>query len=155
MVGVNCTRPNVDDLLNKVLSNALLSKCKKKGSVSVPMEFFSNFLKKKGATKDLEVAEPSSNIDTMVDKEEAATTPNKKNAKPPKATYNSLGASKVSSSGETMANKEEATTPNKKHAKPLRGSCNAFIVVKRIITTCNQEHEPIKKGVGTRFSSRS
>jgi hypothetical protein len=48
------------------------------------------FLKKKGVTKDLKAIKPSSNIETMVDKEEVATTPSKKNAKPPKTTYNSL-----------------------------------------------------------------
>jgi hypothetical protein len=130
MVGVDCTRLDVSDLFSKVLSDALFSKCEKEG-------FLNNFSKKKGATKDLEVAKPSSNIDIVVDKEEIATTPSKKNAKPPKATYNSLGASKVSSSGEIVVNKEEATTLSKKHAKPLKGTCNASIVVKRTITTCN------------------
>jgi hypothetical protein len=137
MVGVDCTRLDVSDLFSKVLSDALFSKCEKEGFVLVLMEFLNNFSKKKGATKDLEVAKPSSNIDIVVDKEEIATTPSKKNAKPPKATYNSLGASKVSSSGEIVVNKEEATTLSKKHAKPLKGTCNASIVVKRTITTCN------------------
>jgi hypothetical protein len=42
MIGVDSTRPDADDLLNKVLSDALLSKCEKQGSISIPMEFFSS-----------------------------------------------------------------------------------------------------------------
>jgi hypothetical protein len=106
-------------------------------------------------SKDLKVVKPLNGIDIVADKEEVATTPNKKNAKPPKATYNSLGASKLSSSGEIVVNKEEAKTPNKKRAKPPRSTRNVFTVVKRNVTTHTQEDRPIKKGVGTRSSSRS
>jgi hypothetical protein len=104
MIGVDSTRPYDGDLLNKVLSDALLSKCKKQGSVSIPIEFLNNVLTKKGAIEDLEVVEPSSGIDTTANKEEATKIPSKKNAKPPKTTYNSSGASKPSSSGEIVAN---------------------------------------------------
>jgi hypothetical protein len=51
MVGVDCTKPNASDLLSKVLSNALLNKWEKEGSISIPVEFFNNVLKKEGATR--------------------------------------------------------------------------------------------------------
>jgi hypothetical protein len=83
----------------------------------------------------------------MDDKEEASTIPSKNNAKPPKAIYNSSGTLKPSSNGDIVANKEEAKTPNNKHEKPPRSTHNAFIVVKRNVTTRTQEDGPIKKGV--------
>jgi hypothetical protein len=43
MVRVNYTRLYVGDLLNKVLLDALLNKCKKERFVSVLMEFLTNF----------------------------------------------------------------------------------------------------------------
>jgi len=91
----------------------------------------------------------------MANKEEATTIPSKKTAKPPKATYNSLGASKPSSNDESVANKEEATTPSKKHAKPPRSTHNASNVVKINVTTCTQEYGPIKKGVGIMSTLKS
>ncbi len=42
MVGVDFTRPDVSDLLSKVLSDALFSKCEKEGSISTLVEFFNN-----------------------------------------------------------------------------------------------------------------
>jgi len=42
MVGVDSTRPDASDLLSKVLSDALFSKCEKERSISILVEFLNN-----------------------------------------------------------------------------------------------------------------
>ncbi len=93
-IGLSTTKVDVGDFLTKVLSNALLiNNCEKEGSISILMEFFSDLLKMKEDGKLLEAnklskaANLSSNVEIVVDKEEA-TTPNKKHSKAPKTTRN-------------------------------------------------------------------
>jgi hypothetical protein len=96
----------------------------KRRPISIPMEFFGDLLKMKRYGNLLETSELSQ-------------------------------VAKLSSSVEIVASKEEATTPNKKHAKPFNAT-NATTALRKIISTCSSQAEkvPIKKGVGTRFSSR-
>ncbi len=92
------------------------------------MEFFSDLLKMKEdrklskASKLSKVANLSSNVEIVVDKEEA-TTPNKKHAKPPKATHNATTVAKKTISTCSSQAKE---VPIKKNVS-IRSSSRCYV----------------------------
>lgn len=120
------TLQDAGDFLTKVLSNALLiNNCEKEESISLPVEFLSDLLKMKEDDKLSKASKLSKATD-------------------------------LSSVVEIVVDEEEATTPNKKHAKPPKAIRNATTIVKKIIFTRSSQVKEvlIKKGVGTRSSSR-